>query len=875
MTDNNNNNTKMVSVLSLKNKFYSGTENVLNKCLEIAQSLDNKFIVAYDYPYSYQDGHPQDDDTLVEKITKVYSHYKTYNHFKKDIKGVLDSNELCFYEVITKNTQCCLYADLEWTAGFKTIQEVKDFILSLCISLLNKLGINDITTEHFYFLNASKNTKCSLHLHSPYISFSNTDEQKYFWNEIFKQIPNDDTWFFMEKTNEKTMIKKTVFDTGVYNNNRQMRLVNNCKRSDKTLKGERPLLSSNEHIDDYDFNDLDYLITHNTYKLEHKVNVSSLSTDVIMTKRHNWKKDFVQQILDSYNIEASVSSFNTNEKLIKLKNKTKNRVCIIGGEDNKTDQSYCFIGGKHGDKLYYGCHDDGCKGKHKLIHTIIDEKEKLEDDIPFKQFIKNFNKIPTTENKRTGVPNQDTEKYMQWLDDTINIMNNYVVFITHKPKSYCLVRTLHMFDENSDLEKNKKMFAWKPTHSSDLKDTYNNFCVFLNGKEKPIIDLWLKSPNRATYIGEDYDPFMSNEKKKYYFNSFEKIGITKNEAKLKCNPNQDYLNIIINFIKENLCNDDNDCFDYVIKWMSHLIQKPSIKMHTCLVLRGNQGIGKGSIVQILAKILGSHNTFQPTDVTDVFGSFNYLLDNKFLLFMDEMFWGGDLKHSGILKKLITENTRTSNCKNVPQRTVSNRFNVIMASNGQWVIPADEGSRRFTCLDVKDSMRKMTKEQKKQIYDFCPYTFAHYLYNIDISNFDPNTPYITEALKEQKILSMNPIDDWLINMINEKVFYDEETEEPKYMSKSSLFSKFQKERKCPYINDTKFWMHIRKLIPEQQLDLKRMRLEDDFIIGMKTLQYCVRFPSRLMFMSFLETKYGCSLLVDVAEELHLIPVGANE
>ena len=62
-------------------------------------------------------------------------------------------------------------------------------------------------------------------------------------------------------------------------------------------------------------------------------------------------------------------------------------------------------------------------------------------------------------------------------------------------------------------------------------------------------------------------------------------------------------------------------------------------MKTSIVLQGSEGTGKGMIVQLLAKIVGNIHFFQPSSQDDMFGSFNYMMDNRLLCFADEMFWG--------------------------------------------------------------------------------------------------------------------------------------------------------------------------------------------------------------------------------------------
>ena len=66
--------------------------------------------------------------------------------------------------------------------------------------------------------------------------------------------------------------------------------------------------------------------------------------------------------------------------------------------------------------------------------------------------------------------------------------------------------------------------------------------------------------------------------------------------------------------------------------------------------------------QFLAWILGTPFSYHPTNVDSIVGNFNSPLDGKLLVFGDEIFWGGNKAHSGVIKKLISRRTRDSNAK---------------------------------------------------------------------------------------------------------------------------------------------------------------------------------------------------------------------
>jgi Family of unknown function (DUF5906) len=60
--------------------------------------------------------------------------------------------------------------------------------------------------------------------------------------------------------------------------------------------------------------------------------------------------------------------------------------------------------------------------------------------------------------------------------------------------------------------------------------------------------------------------------------------------------------------------------------------------------------------------------------------FNETMDEKLFIYANEMFWKDEKKKGSILKKLLTIDRITINIKYIPHRCISNRFNMIFATN---------------------------------------------------------------------------------------------------------------------------------------------------------------------------------------------------
>jgi hypothetical protein len=74
-----------------------------------------------------------------------------------------------------------------------------------------------------------------------------------------------------------------------------------------------------------------------------------------------------------------------------------------------------------------------------------------------------------------------------------------------------------------------------------------------------------------------------------------------------------------------------------------------------VVLRGDQGVGKGCLCSEFGKIFGSH-FIHVTSPQHFVGRFNQHMKDCLVLFADEAFWAGEKSAEGFIKGLITEDT---------------------------------------------------------------------------------------------------------------------------------------------------------------------------------------------------------------------------
>lgn len=218
---------------------------------------------------------------------------------------------------------------------------------------------------------------------------------------------------------------------------------------------------------------------------------------------------------------------------------------------------------------------------------------------------------------------------------------------------------------------------------------------------------------------------------------------------------------LLDHVKRNICNSNEQHYEYLLNWMARAIQHPACPGETAIVLRGAMGVGKSFLARVFGKLWGSHYMVV-SNSSHLVGNFNAHLRDVCFLFADEAFFAGDKKHRSVLRSLITDELLPVESKGVDVEMAPNYLHIMMASNERHVIPAGEDERRYLILDVakhnhQDSafFGQLLKEMEQGGYE----ALLHLLLTRDITHFNVRDVPKTEALNEQKLLSMSPEEDW--------------------------------------------------------------------------------------------------------------------
>ena len=224
-------------------------------------------------------------------------------------------------------------------------------------------------------------------------------------------------------------------------------------------------------------------------------------------------------------------------------------------------------------------------------------------------------------------------------------------------------------------------------------------------------------------------------------------------------------------VRDNVCNSNEEHYNYLVKWCARMFQYPGRVGEVAVVLKGGSGVGKSFFVEELAKLVVS-NFYQTAKMDRLTANFNAILRTTVFLFLDEALFAGNKQQYDVVKKFLVSTTLDVEAKGYEQETVGNNLHVCVASNHNYVVPAQADDRRLFVLEVADKQKqvrayfKAAQDQLEENDNSGYKALFHYFLNLDLTEFDVANIPQTDALKEQKDLALGPLDEWLLDRLSE-------------------------------------------------------------------------------------------------------------
>jgi len=288
--------------------------------------------------------------------------------------------------------------------------------------------------------------------------------------------------------------------------------------------------------------------------------------------------------------------------------------------------------------------------------------------------------------------------------------------------------------------------------------------------------------------------------------------------------------LYLNHLRDNVCGGVEEYYVYLIKWMARAVQVPASPGEVAVVMRGGKGTGKSLMATLFGKLFGRHH-LHVANPSHLVGNFNAHLRDVICLFADEAFFAGDKKHESVLKMLVTEDSIPIEQKGVDVETYPNYVHLIMAANDPHVIRASGDERRYFVLEVADG----AKQNKQYFGDIVRQmesggfeALLFHLQNIDLEGFQVREVPQTDALQEQKLLSMSVDEEWWFRKLQNGRLVDSDAEWTEAVPCDTIISDFtayaEKWKFSRRGNETALGRFLTRVCPHVERTQKRVAVD---------------------------------------------------
>ena len=284
------------------------------------------------------------------------------------------------------------------------------------------------------------------------------------------------------------------------------------------------------------------------------------------------------------------------------------------------------------------------------------------------------------------------------------------------------------------------------------------------------IDRWVRDKNIYTVDrAEQYPPPLSVPTNHYNLWTPFPFQLLTDEY----DPRNTELEEVLAFIRI-LCNNDDVSYNYFIKWLAHLLQFPAQKTGLFPILISAEGVGKGTLMEIIKKMVGKDKFFETTNPEEtVWGNFNPLMKNAYLVYVNEFAKKNQAEAEGRIKGLLTDTTININGKGKDPFQMASYHRFIGSTNNEDPTNVKAGDRRKWIVRCSDEL-KGNKEAFVRLYelkndDLVMRTLFDYLMTVkcdDIIGTDPPKTDYQITLEESNEPIMQQFLKWSIGDIIE-------------------------------------------------------------------------------------------------------------
>jgi hypothetical protein len=298
--------------------------------------------------------------------------------------------------------------------------------------------------------------------------------------------------------------------------------------------------------------------------------------------------------------------------------------------------------------------------------------------------------------------------------------------------------------------------------------TINKPLPKINGK--PFVATWLCDPMRLEYSRTDFFPYNKNPPNipSNVFNTFVPFKRLQYIDEPKHKNFTRFLEMF-NQLMYNLCERDPKMQEFLLFYIAHMVQYPDVLPQTIIYLKGIQGIGKDTLIDIIQLLISNEDyILRCKSLEQIFGRFNFGCGGNLVIDVNEMSNTDAITYKEHIKDFSTRKTNNIETKGVDGFSkLKNCIRLFIKSNDNKPVCLTESSRReFVVEGYPISLDSTTVD--KFFEEFHPLVqteeiinnlFAH-LNNIDLSKFNVRKPPRGQLFSELQTNNVKPIFNWL-------------------------------------------------------------------------------------------------------------------
>jgi hypothetical protein len=267
-------------------------------------------------------------------------------------------------------------------------------------------------------------------------------------------------------------------------------------------------------------------------------------------------------------------------------------------------------------------------------------------------------------------------------------------------KTHCLIvhKSIYITETKNDVIMFKEAnFTTSYRHLKYYIEDFDKKGKFIGYESKSFIKKWYEDEYNRKYDDMAvYPPPL--ECPDNIFNLWKPFNITKYTDVYE--KDEEGLQMFLDHIKI-LCGNDPLVADYIVKWFAQMFQYPATKTIVPTFI-SDEGAGKGSILEMIGRMMGNKKTLVTTTPgRDVWGQFNSLMSDSFLVNLNEMSIKETTDCEGKIKGLITDPQLTIYPKGINPYGITSFHRFIITTQNENPVKTRKDDRRNLIIRSSD------------------------------------------------------------------------------------------------------------------------------------------------------------------------------